>query len=206
MEQEQDIISLKKVPSVPFEDLPAPLKKPPPKMTKHTNQDFEERVYDEGEVTISERYEAEKIRKTDTISNIPDGAKVKTPKENEPKDSTEDKWSRKTIPRDEKEEDKITLKQTPKGVKEEAPTDPSLARKKLSRLPSDEKEQETVKLKLFQKYSKAATVEPEKDKDKESVVFKRGERQPRDEDIKEPVDCKKADRVPSAKEEPQAVK
>ncbi|KAM9448931.1 uncharacterized protein ACWYII_013652 [Salvelinus alpinus] len=101
----------------------------------------------------------------------------------------------------------MTLKKTPKGVKEEAPTDPSLALKKVSRLPSDEKGEETVKLKPFRKSPKAGTVEPEKDKykDKESGAFKRGERPSRDEDIKEPVDHKKADRVPSAKEESQAV-
>uniref|UniRef100_A0AAY5K7F1 non-specific serine/threonine protein kinase n=1 Tax=Esox lucius TaxID=8010 RepID=A0AAY5K7F1_ESOLU len=189
VEQEQEIVALKKVPSVPVEEMPAVPKKPPPKIMKHTIHDFKERQYEEGEVPIIENYEAEQ----------------KAPKETE---SKEDKWFCTPIPTDETEDEIITLKQAPKDMKEDTPTDPSLVKKKVSRLPSDEKQEETVKLKPFQKFAKVGTVEPEKDKDKvkEFVAAKIGERHPKDEHIKAPFDHKKADKVHSPTEEPQAIK
>ena len=205
MEEEQETVSLKKVPGFPSEDLP-PETKPPQKLTMTTVYDVEERVYEEAEMLTARHYEIEQPTQKEKTIKKPDVVPSKD-KTVELKESKQDTYTpRKGTPKDEKVEDKMALKKTPKDRKEEAVPQPSQALKKVSKLPSDEKEQETVKLKPFKTPTKPGVAETVKDKKDKEFIDTQWDKTPRERETKEPGDHEKVKIVPTDKEEQSMAK
>ena len=201
-EEEQEVITLKKIPSVPTKAEEIRLLK----ATKTTVVDVEmvhrRTSIDLPASTQKTSLEREPREKTATQTE----AELPKPKEVKEIDSAKDSlWShQKDSPKDKKPEDKIHLKKTPKLAKAEEPAPASLAIKKVKRLPSDEAEQETVKLKPFDRPSKP-TEEPVTDKkerpEREAVPFEKKERLRPEDETQIPT---KKEEIFGKTEEPQA--
>ncbi|KAG7233679.1 hypothetical protein INR49_006716 [Caranx melampygus] len=207
VEEEQEIIKLKKIPSVPTKEDEEEEK--PQKVTMTTVYSVEEMVHKEEtfEMSVATRrpVEERKPREKADVVKKPDVIK---PKEKAEAEAPKDAWTRqKPTPKDEKPEDKVSIKKGSKAPKEEEPVPPSAALKKVKKLPTDEVEPEVVKLKPFERPVKTEEV-PEKEKkempERDTVTFQKGERIPMEVEPKEPP--KKAEKAtPEVPEEPAKV-
>ncbi|CAB1414344.1 unnamed protein product [Pleuronectes platessa] len=206
VEEEQEVIKLKKVPSAPPKE--AEVEEKPQKVTRTTVFEVEEMVHEEEtvEMSVSTRRRAEERTPRDKADVVKKPEVIK-PKE-EQTEAPKDAWSRqRPVTKDQKPEDTISLKKTPKTPKEEESTPPTAVLKKAKKLPSDEVEPEIIKLKPFEKPVKAAD-EPEKDKKerptRDTEPFQKGERISREVEPKE-LPRKPVKTPPEVKEPPAKV-
>lgn len=187
VEEQQEVVKLKKVPSVQPKD---PEKEEKPQtVTKTTVFTMEEMVQREEAIEVSlvtrttvqektPQERAEVGRRPDVVQAL-----------EEEKEAPSEAWNRqKPVPTEEKPEEKFTLKKVSKTPKEAEPSPPSTALKKVKKLPSEEVTSEAVKLKPFDKPTKPAEdIKGEKEKpDRDAKSFQRGEKIPRELQAKEP--------------------
>lgn len=205
VEEQQEVVKLKKVPSVQPKDTEKEEK--PQTVTKTTVLTTEEIVHREESTEVSlvtrTTVQEKTPRERAEVSRRPDT--VQAP-EKEEKEAPSEVWNRqKPVPTEEKPEEKITLKKVSKAPKEEEPAPPSAALKKVKKLPSEEVTSETVKLKPFDKPTKPTEdmKKDEKEKpDRDAKTFQRGEKIPRELEVKEPQ--KKPEEGPGEATEPPA--
>lgn len=205
VQDEQEMIRLKKIPSVLLPDVEEEEK--PQKVTKTTVFDVEEMVRKEVavEMSVTTSGPAEE-KKPPQKADVVEKPEIKKPKEEEKKEAPPHPWSRqKGVTKEEKPEDKTSLKRTPKAPKQEDPGPPGAALKKAVKLPSHEAQPEVVRLKPVQR-----PVEPveelEKDKkerpDKDSLAFQKGDRILTEVEAREPAT--KHEKAPAEVKEPTA--
>lgn len=189
VEEQQEVVKLKKVPSVQPKE--AEKEEKPQKVTKTIVMTTEEMVQREEAMEVSLVTRKTVLEKTPReraeVSSRPDIVQAPEKKEKEAPRETWDQ--KKPIPKEEKPEEKITLKKGSKTPKEEEPAPPSATLKKVKKLPSEEVTPETVKLKPFEKPTKPAedVKKEEKEKpDRDPMIFQRGDKIPRELEVKEP--------------------
>lgn len=189
VEEEQETIQLKKIPSVPPKE--AGEEDKPQKVIKTTVFDVEEMVHktEAVEISVATRKPMEE-RKPREKADAVQKPEVISAKEETQKAVPKDAWERqKPPPKDEKPEDTISLKKTPRTPKEDEPASPAAVLKKVKKLPLDEVEPEVIKLKPFEKPAKPAE-EPERVKKerpvKDPMSSQKQERMPREVEPKEP--------------------
>lgn len=188
MEEEQEVVKLKKIPSIQPKEVEKEEK--PEKVTKTTVLRVEEMVQHEESMEVS------LVTRT-TVDEKPPREKaevsrpdiVQTPEMEKKEAPAEAHFQQKLILTEEKPEEKIPLKKVPKAPKVEEPAPPSPALKKVKKLPSKEVTPEVVKLKPFEKPTKPAedrTKDVKEMPDREGLTFQRGEKIHRDTEAKEP--------------------
>lgn len=189
VEEQQEVVKLKKIPSVQPKE--AEKGEKPQKVTKSIVLTAEEMVQREEAMeallVTRKTVQEKRLQERAEVSRKPDIVQAPEKKEKEAPGET---WNQqKPVPKEEKPEEKITLKKGTKALKEEEPAPPGATLKTVKKLPSEEVTPETVKLKPFEKPTKPAedVKKEEKEKpDRDAMTFQRGEKIPRELEVKEP--------------------
>ncbi|XP_072556531.1 uncharacterized protein [Paramormyrops kingsleyae] len=204
-EEEQEVVTLRKVPLAPADEIP--------KTSTLTEKEATR------EVTFTKTFEVSKTPKmaakipSREAKEVIEEVQIEELKEATTIDVTMvSKVHLAKIPTDEKEKGEVGLKKSVKVAEEETPKEPSLTMKKISRLPTKDTDKETVALKPFEIPAKPE-IEKEKDKEEEPLASKKIEIPQKDEAVKESVSAPKKSEAVLVKErekekerEPSAVK
>lgn len=187
VEEQQEVVKLRKVPSVQPKEAE---KEEKPLEVSKTVVFTEEMVKREEAMEVSlvtrKTVEEKTPQEIAEVSRRPDIVQASEMKE---KEAPGESWNQqKPIPKEEKLEEKITLKKGSKTPKEAEPAQPSTALKKVKKLPSDEVKPETVQLKPFKKPTlPAEDVKKKEEKpDTDTMKSQRGEKIPKELEDREP--------------------
>lgn len=188
-EEQQEVVKLRKVPSVQPKE--AEKEEKSQKVSKTVVLNAEEMVQQEEARKVSLVTRKTMLEKTPReiaeVSRRPEI--VQAPEKKEKEDPGETWNQQKSIPKEEKPEEKITLKKGSKTPKEDEPAPPGTTLKKVKQLPSEEGTPETVQLKPFEKLTLPAEEVKKKEKeklDRDAMKFQRGVKIPRELEDNEP--------------------
>lgn len=188
-EEQQEVIKLRKVPSVQPKETEKEEK--PQKVSKTIVLNAEEMVQREDamEVLLVTRKTVQPKTQQE-IAEVGRRSDIVQVPETKEKGALGETWKQpKPIPKDEKPEEKITLKKGSKTPKEEEPAPSATTLKKVKKLPSEEVTPETVQLKPFEKPTLPADHVKKKDNekpDRDAMKFQREKKIPRELENKEP--------------------
>ena len=201
-EEEQVLITLKKIPSIPTKAEEIKLLE----ATKTTVVQVEEMVHRRTSVDLPASISKASLER-EPREKTPTKKETELPKPKEVTETDSDKcsvWShQKDFPKDKEPEDTISIKKTPKSAKAGELVPASVGLKKVRKLPVDEAEQEAIKLKPIDRPNKS-TEEPTMDKkerpEREAVTFEKERIRPED----KTQTATKKDEIIGVTEKPQA--